>query len=269
MRLPAALLVLSTAHAFAPRLPVYDRPTTRISMAASAKPTLYDMPVSNNGARVRMLLYYKGVEDRVDVVPPTELGGLTSDAYRALNPQGKMPLLVESDGTAIPESDTIVRHLRDRFGKDGPSFAPADLAARTRADMICRHHDLYLGPVQGAMYKAVPPFAAFSSRAEALAEISKQCGVLEDMVPEGAAYIAGNEVTLADVTVFPTVVFLLHMLPKFGVDEGAILGPKLSKWWARMCAEEAPAQRVRDEVLGGLAPWDGEITVSSTDPPPP
>ena len=38
--------------------------------------TLYDMPVSNNGARCRMIIYYKAVEDKVDIVSPGSLGGL-------------------------------------------------------------------------------------------------------------------------------------------------------------------------------------------------
>ena len=56
--------------------------------ADAGKPTLYDMPVSNNGARARMLLYYKGVEDQVEIVSPAVFkGGLRSDEYLALNPQ--------------------------------------------------------------------------------------------------------------------------------------------------------------------------------------
>ena len=226
--------------------------------ADAGKPTLYDMPVSNNGARARMLLYYKGVEDQVEIVSPaTFKGGLRSDEYLALNPQAKMPLLVEADGLAIPESDTIARHLRDRFADSAPSFVPASLAGRTRADMICRQHDLYIGPIQGSMYKAAPPFAAFSSRPAALAEMRKQLDVLEAMVPAGAKYLAGDELSLADVTVFPTAVFLTHMLPKFGWAEADIFGPRLGAWWARMCAEEPAAARVRDEILGALAAWDG------------
>jgi hypothetical protein len=87
-------------------------------MAASdescEKLTLYDMPVSNNGwllrysegllyvacpnaligliffnrARVRMVIYYKGIEDHVRIVAPGTLGGLKSAEYLALNPQG-------------------------------------------------------------------------------------------------------------------------------------------------------------------------------------
>ena len=43
------------------------------------KPQLFDLPVSNNGARVRMILYYKGLEGEVDVVSPMELGGLKAE----------------------------------------------------------------------------------------------------------------------------------------------------------------------------------------------
>ena len=43
--------------------------------------------VSNNGARVRFVLYKKGLEGAVDIRPPKDLGGLQSPEYRALNPQ--------------------------------------------------------------------------------------------------------------------------------------------------------------------------------------
>ena len=85
-------------------------------MQSSAVPTLYDMPVSNNGARCRILIYKKNLTMGEDIVitPPSDLGGLLSPEYLALNPQGKMPLLVTSHGN-IPESDTIARYILDRF----------------------------------------------------------------------------------------------------------------------------------------------------------
>ena len=70
---------------------------------------LYDMPVSNNGARVRIILRSKKLDEKslVTVVPPSNIGGLKSEQYLELNPEGKMPLLVLENGLAIPESDTI------------------------------------------------------------------------------------------------------------------------------------------------------------------
>ena len=40
------------------------------------KPVLYDMPVSNNGARCRVIIYKKGIEDKVSIKSPMDLGGL-------------------------------------------------------------------------------------------------------------------------------------------------------------------------------------------------
>ena len=68
-----------------------------------AAATLYDIPVSNHGARNRHLIYSKGLQEQAQIVSPQEIGGLRSEEYLALNPQSKMPLLVLEDGTAIPE----------------------------------------------------------------------------------------------------------------------------------------------------------------------
>ena len=62
------------------------------------------------------------------VVSPSELGGLRSEEYLTLNPQGKMPLLVEDDGTVVWESDAICRHLLEKHAATGPSLYPATLA---------------------------------------------------------------------------------------------------------------------------------------------
>jgi hypothetical protein len=98
---------------------------------------------------------------------------LRSEQYLALNPEGKMPLLV-SDEITLPESDTICRYLLDRFGDTGPSFLPSSAAARAKSDLLCRLHDMYLTTIQGALYKATPPFGIFGSRLDALQELRKQ-----------------------------------------------------------------------------------------------
>jgi glutathione S-transferase len=72
-----------------------------------SRDVLYDMPVSNHGARVRILAQEKGID--LDVRLPSEIGGLKSPEFIALNAQGKMPLLVTQEGFPIPESDTICR----------------------------------------------------------------------------------------------------------------------------------------------------------------
>eukprot|EP00879_Flechtneria_rotunda_P024314 GHRR01025770.1.p1 GENE.GHRR01025770.1~~GHRR01025770.1.p1 ORF type:complete len:150 (+),score=41.99 GHRR01025770.1:715-1164(+) len=69
------------------------------------KPTLIDVPVSNHGARVRHVIYHKGLEEDFEIVSPMEFGGLGSEQYKAINPQGKMPVLLLTNGTILPESE--------------------------------------------------------------------------------------------------------------------------------------------------------------------
>jgi glutathione S-transferase len=65
-----------------------------MALAMRATDELYDVPVSNHGARCRFIVKLKQLESVVRVVSPSEIGGLKSDTYRELHPQGKMPLLV-------------------------------------------------------------------------------------------------------------------------------------------------------------------------------
>lgn len=47
----------------------------------------------------------QGLEGQIDIVTPQTIGGLKSPEYLALNPQGKMPLLVTESGWPLPESE--------------------------------------------------------------------------------------------------------------------------------------------------------------------
>merc|ERR1712137_711546 len=116
----------------------------RAEISSFTKPTLFDLSVSNNGARVRMLIYLKGLQDEIDIVSPSELGGLKSSEYCALNPQGKMPLLVMPDGLAIPESEVIVQFLTEVFEDKEPSLLPLSLEHKTKSNLATRYHDLYI-----------------------------------------------------------------------------------------------------------------------------
>ncbi|KAJ8611268.1 hypothetical protein CTAYLR_004128 [Chrysophaeum taylorii] len=233
---------------------------SRSSVRAMSTYTLYDMPVSNNGARVRMIIYYKDAESEVNIVPPSSAGGLQSDEYRGINPQCKMPALA-SDGLCVPESDTIARYLGGKLdGREGPGkFAlkpGSDLAVKS--DRICRLHDVYLAAIQGCMYKAAPVgqgWAMFGTRDRALDAFVAQLGELEAIVDDPAPYMLGDEPTQADVACFPTLLFAERMLPKF--DKPFALGPKLQKWWDFMCSgRDAVATRVRGEITEALDAWD-------------
>ena len=56
----------------------------------------------------RFVLYKKGLKDKVDIVSPKVYGGMKSEEYTALNPQGLVPMLVLPDGNSLWESDVSV-----------------------------------------------------------------------------------------------------------------------------------------------------------------
>jgi glutathione S-transferase len=252
------------------------------------KPVLYDLPVSNNGARCRIIIYKKGIEDQVGIKSPMDLGGLKSPEYLKLNPQGKMPLLV-ADEITLPESDTISRYLLDRFVDAGPSFVPASPTERARSDLLCRLHDTYVASmrtfalsyvtlshslsmlgisyitsIQGALYKATPPFGIFGSRLDALKELRKQLHILNDAADPKGPFLAGAELSLADATVFPTLVFVAHMLPMYATptdapfDLTAELGPRLGVWYAHMQTSDPVFKRVHEEIQSALNGWSSK-----------
>jgi len=191
----------------------------------------------------------------VKIVPPTDIGGLQADAYKAINPEKKMPAMVCPGGLALFESDTIARYLLSEYRNRGPSFQPEN----PRSNLICRVHDMYLTTIQACMYRP-PPFGPFWTRKDALAEYRRQLEIIDDMVVDAdptasCSYMCGNEISLADATLFPSALFALHMLPKFD-PPGYRLPPKLERWFNTVKEHDPVFRTVYDEIMGGLAAWE-------------
>jgi glutathione S-transferase len=229
------------------------------------KPTLFDAPVSNNGARVRYVVYSQGLD--VSIEPPTNLGGLKSEAYLALNPQGKMPLLHlpaaergeqggASTTAAIYESETIVQFLLDRYCAPGTLQAATPLA-RARQALATRVHDMYITTIQGCMYKGA---MSAEERSRGLKQLAEQLDALEAIVAAGGGpYIAGDKITTADAALAPTFEFMTFILPKvFGWKDVFAGRPALRRWWEALRRDDAAMARVLDEVRGGLEGWESK-----------
>ncbi len=89
---------------------------------------LYDYPRSSACYRVRIALNLKGVA--YETAPTSLLDGAQKTAeYRALNPQGFVPML-EIDGLRLTQSLAIIDYLDAKFPL--PALMPADPAARAR-----------------------------------------------------------------------------------------------------------------------------------------
>jgi glutathione S-transferase len=183
-----------------------------------------------------------------------ELGGFKAAEYLSINPQGKVPSFYsEANDLKIAESDVICRYLLSTYSHRGPSFQPNN----PRSNQIARFHDMYLTTIQSCLYRAVPPFGSFgSNRRDAIQEYSKQLYVIADLMEndDTTYYMCGNDVSLADATVFPSIVFASYMFPKFDlqkifgdVDQPPI-PPKIQNWYQRMIETDGAFQKVYEEV---------------------
>jgi glutathione S-transferase len=156
----------------------------------------------------------------------------TNDAaYLRLNPNGKVPTLVDGD-VVVWESNTILRYLCNRYR--GEALYPADAAARS---LVERWMDWQLAALYGpyvALFKeARKPAAerAASFGADAV-ELQAQLEILE----RGASlrpWVAGGGLSLADICLGPIV----HRCLDFPVDLPGLTAVKA--WHERIAARPA------------------------------
>lgn len=229
------------------------------------KPIFFDMKHSNNGARIRLWISLKsGMQDQIES-RMLAYDQLKEPEFTRVNPLQKIPGYRRTDGVTIFESDVILSYLEDKFSDASPSFTPATPEDRSSMRLMIRVHDLYIaspnctGPgfshSQGAMYLSTEWHGKargmdLPTRAAKLAEIWKQLGWLNRSLV--GPYLCGPQLTLADLTWYPTTIFMEFMLPKvfgwpdvFRQKDGPF--PNLAKWWTKV-TEEAAFSKVRKEI---------------------
>lgn len=81
-------------------------------------------------------------------------------------------------------------------------------------------------------------------------EYRRQLEVINDLIEstDDGIYLCGKEVSLADATLFPSIVFARYMLPKFDVPVDEALPPKINSWFEDLCKHDADFKKVHDEV---------------------
>jgi maleylacetoacetate isomerase len=165
---------------------------------------LYEYFRSSASYRTRIALNLKSVG--YDIVQIHLLRAEQFDpAYRAINPQARVPALVRDDGATLIQSPAILEWLEEAYPE--PALLPADLLARARirgmAALIgCDIHPLnnsgvmvYLRQVLGLDDAAVGAWYAHW--------ITLGFTALEQLV-EGP-FCAGENLSLADVYLVPQV----------------------------------------------------------------
>jgi glutathione S-transferase len=256
--------------------------TASSSLTASTgkkKCIFFDYRHSNNAARIRLWLQFKGLVDR-DVVETHMLASIedvTKPDFCQINPCKKIPALITDNGMALFEASVIMSYLEDRFPQNeyAPNFVLDTPDDRARVHLMVRIHDLYIASpnctqpntmishhTQGCMYLDPTP-TQFTparrcmdapTRAAKLAEIYMQLTWLEHTA-RCSPYLAGKRLTHADLTWFPTMVYMEFMLPRsFGWSDDLFHEhehfPQLTRWFEHcITASEKHFAELRQDFL--------------------
>jgi maleylpyruvate isomerase len=170
--------------------------------------TLYNYFRSGTSHRLRIALNFKGLDYEYVAVNLRSEEHLQA-AFKALNPQGLLPALVDGD-QVMTQSPAILEWLEERF--PAPALLPADLLGRSRVRSLaalvgCDIHPVnnrrileYLRHVLGCDEAAIHAWCA--------TWIEAGFGSLETLLAADkrrGAYCFGNAPTLADVYLVPQV----------------------------------------------------------------
>ncbi|NQW12143.1 MAG: glutathione S-transferase family protein [Alphaproteobacteria bacterium] len=178
---------------------------------------------------VRLALEEKGLPYTLHEVNPFAEGG-APDWYAALQPFGKIPALRDGAVT-LYESDAILRYLDAAYPE--PPLIPKDALAQARMTQIMRIMDHYGYPamVWGVFVPVVRGGEGRMPYGDAMAMAATVLSELDRLMPEGADFLAGDGLTLADSHAYPSLLYFAEAAP----GRAAIAAwPRLDDWLRRM-----------------------------------
>ena len=189
--------------------------------------TIWGRATSSNVQKVLWLCDELGLKfKRYDVGGP--FGGLDKPEFLALNPNGTVPV-VQDAGTVTWESHAIMRLLASKYGSD--EIYPADPVARSHVDRWLDWHLGTLGPVINPVFIALyrTPATGRDEKVVAglIARLTATMASLDRQMA-GRAYIAGDNLTLADIA-FGNSIWRWFAFP---IERPSL--PNLEAWEARV-----------------------------------
>ena len=192
--------------------------------------TLYSMPSSGNSYKVRLLLAKLGIPFK-HVAAEYGSGVTTSNEFRTLNPNGKVPLVVLEDGRLLAESNAILNY----FG-EGTRFVPPDKYLRAKMfEWMFFEQNYHEGVIAVRAAILTYPQRAHLRTPERLGDLLESghrvLGVMEAQLAK-TQFIAGDAFTLADIALYAYT----HSA---GIKGGFEMTqfPKINEWLARCAAD--------------------------------
>jgi GSH-dependent disulfide-bond oxidoreductase len=153
-----------------------------------------------NGWKVSIALEEMGLPYEVKVIS-FEDNEQKSDWYVKLNPNGRIPALVDGE-FALFESGAILLYLAEKTGQ----FLPKDLEGRSRVIQWLMFQMSAVGPMMGQANVFLRYFPEKIQPAidRYQREVTRLFGVMDTQLASNE-YIAGNEYSIADMSLWPWV----------------------------------------------------------------
>ena len=199
---------------------------------------LYSLPTPN-GVKVAIMLEEAGLAYEPHLVS-FDTGDQTSPAFLSLNPNNKIPAIIDPDGpdgAPMPlfESGAILLYLAEKSGK----CLPADAAGRYETIQWLMFQMGGIGP----MFGQLGFFSKFAGkdyedkrpRDRYVAEARRLLGVLDRRL-EGRDWIMGAHYSIADIATFPWIRNLIGFYEAgelVGFDDFTQVKRVLAAFWER------------------------------------
>jgi glutathione S-transferase len=154
-------------------------------------------------------------------------GVVDTPEYRAKNPNGLVPTIVEDDGFTLWESNAIVRYLAAKHG--GGSLWPADAHARADADRWMDWQTTALAPAMGPAFFNLVRLAPDKRDPKAVGPSRDKTEPLMAILDQALArqrYVAGDDFTVGDVALAPAA----HRWLNMPLDR--VARPNVERWYA-------------------------------------
>ena len=192
--------------------------------------SLYSMQSSGNSYKPRLLLHLLGLPFRlVDVAGGT--GATKTPEFLALNPNGRVPLLVLPDGRRLSESNAMLLYLAE-----GTRYLPADRYERALVNqwLFFEQYDHEPQIAVARSWLHVYPDRKAKVTPEMIAGWQQKgghaLGVLETRLA-GNDWLVGPAYSVADIALYAYT----HVADEGGFDLARY--PGIGRWVARVAAE--------------------------------
>ncbi len=183
---------------------------------------IYELPISLYSFKLRLAIALKGATIELRAPPG---GTYRSPEFRAINPAGTIPTLVDGD-FVLSESDAIVEFLDDVHA--GTRLLPADPQLRARTWMLSRWCDLRLEPHVRSLFPVVKAATRDTSSIAAADErIAAALALIETALDDEGRYALGAEPGLVDCGLMASMAWLAELAPALKLS--ARPGEKLAR----------------------------------------